>query len=116
MSLQGKIAVVTGGSRGIGRTISQRLAEQGAFVYINYVSRPDSAEETIKLIKESGGSGGVVQFDVSDFSATQDAFKHIISESGAVDILVMMSDWSRFDLYALDEIGLPTFHIILCFL
>ena len=88
MSLDGKIAVVTGGSRGIGRTVSLRLAEQGAFVYVNYVSHSDAAEETVAQCTAAGGAGAVIQFDVADFTATQDAFKNIKSESGIVDILV----------------------------
>jgi len=88
MSLDGKIAVVTGGSRGIGRIVSLRLAEQGAFVYVNYVSQSDAAEETVAQCAAAGGAGAVIQFDVADFTATQDAFKKIKSESGIVDILV----------------------------
>ncbi len=88
MNLDGKIAVVTGGSRGIGRTISLRLAELGAFVYITYVNRPDAAEETLAQCVELGGKGALVQFDVADFAQAQEAFKKISSESGAVDILV----------------------------
>jgi len=88
MSLDGKIAVVTGGSRGIGRIVSLRLAEQGAFVYVNYVSQSDAAEETVAQCAAAGGAGAVIQFDVADFTATQDVFKKIKSESGIVDILV----------------------------
>lgn len=100
MTLKGKTAVVTGGSRGIGRTISLRLAELGAFVYVNYVSRPDAAEETIGRITEAGGSGAVIQFDVSDFSATQDAFKQVIAEAGKLDILVNNAGITRDGLVA----------------
>ena len=88
MSLDGKVAVVTGGSRGIGRTISLRLAEQGAFVYVNYVSRPEAAEETIAQVEAHGGNGSVIQFDVADLSAVQAAFKEISSEKGHADILI----------------------------
>ena len=88
MSLDGKVAVVTGGSRGIGRTISLRLAEQGAFVYVNYVSRPEAAEETIAQVEANGGNGSVIQFDVADLSAVQAAFKEISSEKGPADILI----------------------------
>ncbi len=88
MNLDGKIALVTGGSRGIGRTISLRLAQCGAFVFINYVSRPDAAEETLAQCVEIGGKGALVQFDVADFSGTQAAFKKISAEAGPVDILV----------------------------
>lgn len=88
MILDGKTATVTGGSRGIGRTISLNLAEQGAFVYVNYVSNPDAAGETISLIEKNGGKGAVIQFDVSDFNQTQAAFKEIIAEAGSLDVLV----------------------------
>lgn len=100
MTLHGKTAVVTGGSRGIGRTISLRLAELGAFVYVNYVSRPDAAEETIAAIKAAGGNGAVLQFDVSDFSATQEAFKQMIEEAGSLDILVNNAGITRDQLVA----------------
>ena len=101
MNLDGKIAVVTGGSRGIGRTISLKLAERGAFVYVNYVSRPDAAEETIAQIAEIGGKGAVIQFDVADFSATQAVFKKIKSDSGTVDILVNNAGITRDNLVPL---------------
>ena len=101
MKLDGKIAVVTGGSRGIGRTISLRLAERGAFVYVNYVSRPDAAEETIAQFANVGGKGAVIQFDVADFSATQDVFKTIKSDSGSVDILVNNAGITRDNLVPL---------------
>jgi len=101
MNLDGKIAVVTGGSRGIGRTISLKLAERGAFVYVNYVSQPDAAEQTIAQFAEVGGKGAVIQFDVADFSATQDVFKKIKSESGTVDILVNNAGITRDNLVPL---------------
>ena len=88
MNLEGKIAVVTGGSRGIGRTISRNLAGLGAFVYVNYVSRPDAAQETISEIERDGGKGAVVQFNVSDFESVQSALKQVIVEAGSIGILV----------------------------
>ena len=88
MSLDGKVAVITGGSRGIGRTISMQMAARGAFIYVNYVSRSEAAEETISLIEKEGGRGAVVQFDVADHDAVQNAFKQVISDSGSVDILI----------------------------
>ncbi|PHR30606.1 MAG: 3-oxoacyl-[acyl-carrier-protein] reductase [Desulfotalea sp.] len=88
MSLQGKIAVVTGGSRGIGRAVCLRLAQLGAFVYVNYVSGVKAAEETVEIIKEAGGKAIPVGFDVADADAVQAAFKKIVKEAGSVDILV----------------------------
>ncbi len=88
MSLEGKIAVVTGGSRGIGRAICLKLATMGATVYINYVSRSDAAEETLQRIEEDGGKGIIIGFDIADEKQVQAAFKQIKSESGSIDILV----------------------------
>lgn len=100
MTLSGKTAVVTGGSRGIGRTISLKLAEMGAFVYVNYVSRSEAAEETVSQIEKIGGSGAVVGFDVADFNATQDVFKSIIKEKSAIDILINNAGITRDGLVA----------------
>lgn len=88
MILHGKTAVVTGGSRGIGRTIALELAGLGAFVYVNYVNRADAAEQTIEQVRQAGGDGAAICCDVADFSATQEAFKEMIGRSGSVDILV----------------------------
>lgn len=100
MNLQGKTAVVTGGSRGIGRAISLRLAAMGAVVYINYVSRPDAAEETRRLIETAGGTAKIIAFDVADGGQIQEAFKHIVSEAGRVDILVNNAGITRDGLLA----------------
>lgn len=88
MDLSGKIAVVTGGSRGIGRAICLRLAEMGARVVINYVSNPAAAESTLEQINNNGGDGLLSQFNVADRDAVQDAFKKILDECGSIDILV----------------------------
>ena len=88
MSLAGKVAVVTGGSRGIGRAICLQLAKMGAKVVINFVSRPEAAEETKTQIEAIGGECVLVKFDVSKTSEVQDAFKQITAECGRIDILV----------------------------
>jgi len=100
MSLAGKVAVVTGGSRGIGRAISLDLAEKGARVIINYVSRSDAAEETKKQIEATGGECLLVKFDVADTSEVQEAFKQITSECGRIDILVCNAGITRDGLLA----------------
>lgn len=96
MSLDGKIAVVTGGSRGIGRAICLRLASMGALVYVNYVSRPDAAQETKKLIEDSGGKAEIIGFNVADTEAVQKALKEI----GPIDILVNNAGITRDGLMA----------------
>ncbi|WP_176371591.1 3-oxoacyl-[acyl-carrier-protein] reductase [Desulfosediminicola flagellatus] len=100
MMLDGKIAVVTGGSRGIGRAISLRLASLGALVYINYVSRPDTAEETQKLIEDAGGKAAIIQFNVADAEQVQSAFKQIVTDAGSIDILVNNAGITRDGLMA----------------
>ena len=88
MSLSGKIAVVTGGSRGIGRAICQRLAALGATVIVNYVSNPSAAEETVQSIQSAGGKAEACQFNVAVADEIDVAFKKIIDAHGRVDILV----------------------------
>jgi 3-oxoacyl-[acyl-carrier protein] reductase len=63
-----KVALVTGGSRGIGRAISVKLAEDGYFVLVNYRSQRSEAESTLELIRKAGGEGELLQFDVSNAS------------------------------------------------
>ncbi len=88
MSLSGKVAVVTGGSRGIGRAVCLRLAEMGARVLINYVSRSDAAEKTLAEIKAGGGDAQLAKFDVADSAAVREGFKKILADCGRIDIMV----------------------------
>ena len=88
MSLEGKTALVTGGSRGIGRAICLQLAARGATVGVNYVSNSTAAEDTLAAITAGGGKGFVVGFDVADSAAVQKAVKEIIADHGGIDILV----------------------------
>ena len=98
--LEGKVAVVTGGSRGIGRAISERLASMGATVYINFVSRPDAAEETKQAIVSKGGKAEIIQCDVGNADQVKDAFKQIIDEAGSIDILINNAGITRDGLMA----------------
>lgn len=86
--LKGKVALVTGGSRGIGRSICVDLAARGAYVYINYTSRPDAAEETLALCRQQGSDGAVIGFNVAESSAVDAAIDQIKEKSGRLDILV----------------------------
>jgi len=87
-NLSGKIALVTGGSRGIGRAISQALAERGAMVYINFRKREVEAQETKRLIEEAGGNCQLFQADISKEEDIQRLIDQINSESGGLDILI----------------------------
>jgi 3-oxoacyl-[acyl-carrier protein] reductase len=100
MNLAGKVAVVTGGSRGIGRAICLHFAQLGAKVVINYVSRPEAAEETKAQVESVGGECLLVKFDVSNTSEVQEAFKQITSECGRIDILVCNAGITRDGLLA----------------
>ncbi len=100
MNLVGRVAVVTGGSRGIGRAICLRLASMGALVYVNYVSRSSAAEETVTLIQQTGGKAEILCFDVAESAAVQNSFKKVIKEAGAIDILVNNAGITRDGLMA----------------
>ncbi|MFH7324909.1 3-oxoacyl-[acyl-carrier-protein] reductase [Desulfurivibrio sp. C05AmB] len=88
MSLEGKIAVVTGASRGIGRAVALRLGAMGARVMVNYVSRPEAAREVAEEIRASGGWAEICAFNVADSGVTEAAFKKILDDHGRIDILV----------------------------
>lgn len=86
--LEGKTAVVTGGSRGIGRAICLELASQGAEVYVNYSSGVEAAEETVKMCQEMGVNAYTLGFNVASLEEVKNAFKEVKEKSEKVDILV----------------------------
>jgi 3-oxoacyl-[acyl-carrier protein] reductase len=86
--LDGKVALVTGGSRGIGRACSEALAEQGATVVVNYVKGEAAAREVADAIKAKGGTAEIVGFDVADSAATEAAMGEVIKRHGRLDVLV----------------------------
>jgi len=88
MSLAGRVALVTGASRGIGRAIALSLAEEGVEVYINYRTQADAAEETRKNIEARGGTAGLAPFDVSNPDEVKNGVKAILDKSGRLDILI----------------------------
>ncbi|MBV5316226.1 MAG: 3-oxoacyl-[acyl-carrier-protein] reductase [Desulfobulbaceae bacterium] len=100
MILDKMIALVTGGSRGIGRAICLKLASLGATVGINYVANPEAAQETLQQIEEIGGKGFIVRFDVADANDVQVNIKEIINTYGQVDILVNNAGITRDGLMA----------------
>ncbi len=87
-TLTGKVALVTGGSKGIGRAIAVRLAENGVKVAINYNSSEDAAENLVRIISESGGVALKVRADVSNLDQVKGMISNISNEWGGVNILV----------------------------
>jgi len=88
LSIQNKVALITGGSRGIGRAVSLRLASDGVKLAINYKSDRKSADLVVGLVKEMGVEALSVQADVSDSSQVDVMVDQVVSEFGNVDILV----------------------------
>jgi len=89
MNLDGKVAIVTGGARDIGRAISLKLAGLGAKVVVNYFDNPEDAQETLKLIEEKGGEAIIVQGDMTKKADTQHLVDEALNAFGSkIDVLV----------------------------
>lgn len=88
MSLQGKVALVTGSSRGIGRAIVERLSRDGAAVVVNYAGRAEPAKEVVAGIEKAGGRAISVQADVSSVADVVRLFDMTLAHFGRLDILV----------------------------
>lgn len=86
--LEGKVAVVTGASRGIGKAIALKLASQGAKVVINYNGSEEKAKEVQAQIETEGGKAVIYRCDVSDYGACQTFIQDVIKTEGSMDILV----------------------------
>lgn len=85
---QRKTAIVTGGSRGIGRAVALELARCGHYLVVNYLSNTDAAQETLERIQEAGGEGEIAQFDVADRKATVSSLEAIIGRLPNIEVLV----------------------------
>jgi 3-oxoacyl-[acyl-carrier protein] reductase len=86
--LEGKIALITGGSRGIGAAISKRLATDGAKIAITYVKGADAAASVVKEIEGDGGKAIAIQADAADAKAVKDAVEKTVATFGRLDVLV----------------------------
>ncbi|WP_395298400.1 SDR family NAD(P)-dependent oxidoreductase [Kitasatospora hibisci] len=86
--LTGKVALVTGGSRGIGAAIAKRLAEAGASVAVTYVNAEEQAREVAKQIEADGGTALVIQADLTRPATAAQAVEQTVRELGGIDILV----------------------------
>lgn len=83
-----QIALVTGAGRGIGKQIAVSLAKAGRYVYINFHSNKEKAQQTLDEILKDGGKAQLLQFDVTDNDACETALDHIFNAHGRIDILV----------------------------
>ena len=88
LQLTGKVALVTGGARGIGRGIALTLAAEGARVAVNYVKRADAAGEVVRLIRERGGEAEAMQADVGRYADVEALTAAVLQRFGRLDILV----------------------------
>jgi 3-oxoacyl-[acyl-carrier protein] reductase len=101
MNLTGKVALVTGGSRGIGRAIAIKLGSLGAKVVVNYQKNAAAADEVVAAIRSQGGEATAMAADVSKFDQAQALVKGAIETYGRLDILVNNAGTTRDNLIAL---------------
>src|SRR5437016_11961398 len=87
-NLEGKIALITGGSRGIGAAIAKRLAADGANVAITYTKGTDAAASVVKTIERAGGKAIAIQADAADAAACKAAVEKTVATFGRLDVLV----------------------------
>lgn len=97
--LNGKIALVTGSSRGIGRAIALELSKQGASVAVNYRTDLEGSLETVNLIKGIGGFAKIYKADVGNFNEAKNMIENIINDFGKIDILVNNAGVSKIGLF-----------------
>src|SRR3989338_6604092 len=88
VELTGKVAVIAGASRGIGRAIAERLTQDGISVVINYAKSTDKAKEVVSVIEAKGGKALAVQAGMSKVADVRRLFKQTIDRFGRLDILV----------------------------
>ncbi|RLA93966.1 MAG: 3-oxoacyl-ACP reductase [Deltaproteobacteria bacterium] len=95
MKLEGKVAVVTGGSRGVGRAISIAFAQEGADVVVNYATRPQAAEEVVKEIEGLGRRAVAVGADVATTEGAERVVGAAVENFGRIDVLVNNAGFTR---------------------
>ena len=104
-SLENKVAVVTGGSRGIGRAIALELARRGASVVVNYNRNAEAGAEVVAAIEEAGGQAAAVRADVGDFEQAAGLIQAAVDKFGRIDVLVNNAGTTRDQLLMLMKEG-----------
>ncbi|MDR9769331.1 3-oxoacyl-ACP reductase family protein [Acetomicrobium sp.] len=96
LGIRGKVAVVIGGSRGMGAAVAKGLSREGANVAVNYMANSKAADEVVEYISSQGSKGIAVQADVSKYENVNELFEKVTAELGPVDILVHAAGiWPR---------------------
>lgn len=95
MTIQGRVVVVTGGGRGIGRAIALRLGSEGAKVAVSYRANDEAAEETARLVREVGGECETFKGDVSDAGDVKRIFEGVAETFGTVEVLINNAGTTR---------------------
>ncbi|MEE8382454.1 MAG: 3-oxoacyl-[acyl-carrier-protein] reductase [Thermodesulfobacteriota bacterium] len=98
MKLMGKVALVTGASRGLGKAIALQLAKEGAQVVVNYAKSAEKAREVVDAIQSAGGNALTMQTDVSNFEEVEKMVDAIYEKLGRIDILVNNAGVNRDEL------------------
>ena len=106
--LQGKAALVTGSSRGIGRAIAERLARDGAAVVVNYAKNADSAKEVVAAITAKGGKAVAVAADMTKPDEIRNLVEQTVKQLGRLDILV--NNAGVFEMLPLEKIDAGHFN------
>jgi 3-oxoacyl-[acyl-carrier protein] reductase len=101
MELEGRTAVITGASRGLGRAIAARLAREGAYVCLGFRRREDAARATLAEVEAAGGTGSLLPFDIQDHAAVERAFEEVLEARGRIDLLVNNAGVSRDNFFPL---------------
>lgn len=99
MDFKGKVVLITGGSRGIGKSIAVEFAKLGAAVVINYKSNDNAAEKTICDIKSLGGYAVAIKGDINDYNFVKTMIDDIINKFGKIDVLVNNAGISKIGLF-----------------
>ena len=100
---EGRTVIVTGGSRGLGRAMAVAFAAEGAYVVIGYLARDKDAAHSLALVREAGGDGRTMAFDVGRRPAVDAAIEEILRARGRIDVLVNNAGVARDELFALME-------------